>query len=132
MDKFDNKYRIPSARLQMWNYGANGLYFITICTHNREHYFGEIIDGEIVFSEIGRLVNSYWNEIPEHFTFIKLDEFVVMPNHFHGIIINNKSVDGRPNGGCGLHTDFKWQSRFHDHVIRNDESYEKIKNFIIK
>jgi hypothetical protein len=44
MDKFNNKYRIPSARLQSWDYGANGAYFITICTQNREHLFGEILD----------------------------------------------------------------------------------------
>jgi len=56
----------------------------------------------MAFPEIGRLANSYWNEIPEHFTFIRLDEFVVMPNHIHGIIIIDKSDNGRPNGVRGL------------------------------
>jgi hypothetical protein len=44
MDKFKNKYRIPTSRLQGWDYGVNGCYFVTICTQNREHYLGEIVD----------------------------------------------------------------------------------------
>jgi hypothetical protein len=52
MDKFKNKYRIPSARLQSWDYGANGAYFITICTQNREHFFGEIVDTSNVETQL--------------------------------------------------------------------------------
>jgi len=54
-DKYQNKYRIPSARLQTWDYGSNASYFITICTKNREHSFGEIVDNEMYFNEIGKL-----------------------------------------------------------------------------
>ena len=61
-DKFQNKYRIPSARLQNWDYGWNAAYFITICTQNRECYFGEIIDEKMFLSEIGTIVQQYWNE----------------------------------------------------------------------
>ena len=92
MDKFKNKYRIPSARLQSWDYGSNGSYFITICTKNREHYFGEILDGEMQLNETGNLAEQYWIEIPDHFPFIELGNFVVMPNHVHGILIIQKSV----------------------------------------
>lgn len=96
MEKFKGKYRIPSARLQTWDYGRNAFYFITICTKNREHYFGEIANGQMILSEIGLLANKYWNEIPEHFPFVILDAFVVMPNHVHGIIIIDKADnDGR-------------------------------------
>lgn len=175
-EKFNGKYRIPSARLRTWDYGSNGLYFITICTQNREHYFGEIADGKMILSEIGILANKHWNEIPEHFPFVNLDEFVVMPNHVHGIIIIDKPDDGRrvetPKLGVStdtdtdtdtnhqtaaasekwkpqslgviinqykrivtiksrkIHTDFAWQTRFYDHIIRNNESYEKIRNYI--
>ncbi len=66
------------------------MYFITICTDNRAHYFGDIIDGKMVLNEIGKLANQYWYEIPNHFPFIKLGEFVVMTNHTHGILIINK------------------------------------------
>lgn len=91
MEKFKNKYRIPSARLQSWDYGWNGSYFITICTQNRLHYFGEITNGKMQLSEIGKITEKYWHEIPQHFSFVKLGAFVVMPNHIHGIIIIDKN-----------------------------------------
>ena len=96
-EKFQNKYRIKTTRLQNWDYGSNAAYFVTICTQNREYYFGEIINGVMQLSEIGLLANKYWLEIPEHFPFVELDEFVVMPNHVHGIIIINKSDDAKAN-----------------------------------
>ena len=194
MDKFQNKYRIPSARLQNWDYGSNGAYFITICTKNREHYFGEIIDAPPVetpnlgvstmqLSEMGQLAEKYWLEIPTHFPFIELGNFVVMPNHTHGILIIDKwnapsvayvppvasvppvlsvetpklgvSTTTTKNGGKNdkwkpetigviinqykrmvtinarkIHIDFNWQSRFHDHIIRNADSFETIQNYI--
>ena len=73
-----------------WDYGSNGMYFITICTQNREHLFGDVIGGKMQLSEIGIMANIYWNEIPQHFSFVKLGEFVVMPNHIHGILIIEK------------------------------------------
>ncbi len=173
MDKYKNKYRIPSARLQTWDYGNNGSYFITICTKNREHYFGEIINGIMQLNEIGKIAEQYWLEIPNHFPFIELGNFVVMPNHTHGILIINK-MDGvlpvetlqcnvstdatnanknvkmatiSPKSGTIstiirsyksvvsknvhlIHADFNWQSRFHDHIIRDSQSFERIQNYI--
>lgn len=98
MDKFKNKYRIPSARLQNWDYGNDGAYFITICTQNRVCFFGEILDGEMQLNKIGQLAEKFWLEIPNHFSFVELGNFVVMPNHTHGILIINKIgiVDGVP------------------------------------
>lgn len=102
MDKFQNKYRIPSARLQNWDYGSNAAYFVTICTSDRKCYFGDIVKTQIfasackvILSEIGLKANEFWLEIPEHFPFVKLDVHVVMPNHVHGIIIIDKPDDGR-------------------------------------
>ncbi len=60
MDKFKNKYRISSARLQNWDYGWNGAYFVTICTVKQECYFGKINDKKITLSEIGKIANKYW------------------------------------------------------------------------
>jgi REP element-mobilizing transposase RayT len=213
-DKFQNKYRIPSARLQNWDYGSNASYFITICTAHREHYFGEIKNGEMILNEIGQLTKQFWMEIPNHFSFVELGNFVVMPNHVHGILIidklnngkmdvsvdvpvdvpvdasvdvpvdvpvdvsvdvsvdasvdvetlqcnvstnpnpnpnpnakNKKMADIAPKTGTistiirsyksvvsknarFIHADFAWQTRFHDHIIRNDESFQKISNYI--
>jgi putative transposase len=91
--KFQNKYRIPSARLQNWDYGNNGAYFITICTANRDHFFGEIKETRFIASEIGKLAKQFWLEISKQFPFIKLGNFVVMPNHVHGILIIDKKTN---------------------------------------
>jgi REP element-mobilizing transposase RayT len=187
MDKFKNKYRIASARLQSWDYGANGAYFITICTQNRECFFGKILNDELQLNEIGQLAEKYWLEIPNHFPFIELGNFVVMPNHTHGILIIDKNANGSidSNGSVGsdvgtrliaspppttiiqptdknggvtgtknpmfhqnisriirwykgrcsfemrkIHADFAWQPRFHDHIIRNAQSFERIQTYI--
>ena len=89
-DKFQNKYRIASTRLQNWDYGSNAAYFITICTKKRKHFFGEIINKEMQLNDAGKLAEQYWLEIPNHFPFIELGNFVVMPNHMHGILIIDK------------------------------------------
>lgn len=84
---FRNKYRIKSIRLQNWDYASEGFYFITICTYKRMPYFGEIINGKMKLSEIGVVVHDFWLRIERIRTNIKLDVFVIMPNHIHGIII---------------------------------------------
>lgn len=194
--KFQNKYRIPSARAPWWDYGANAAYFITICTRNREHYFGEIIQNTMHLTEIGKQAEMCWNAIPEHFPFVLLDEFVVMPNHIHGILIFNKNgddknktggtnanrMDGFGMGGIvqtqnfasvptnptnpdkpnhapsaknkfgplsqnlgsvvrgfkigvtkfanNNNLEFGWQPRYHDHIIRNEAEFQRIKHYI--
>lgn len=103
-DKFQGKYRIPSTRLPNWDYGCNAMYFVTICTAHRECYFGNIVEtqnlaslrSQMELSEIGKIAHRFWTEIPNHFPFVELGEFVVMPNHIHGIIIIDKQ-----NGGNG-------------------------------
>jgi REP element-mobilizing transposase RayT len=87
-EKYQNKYRIPPARATWWNYANAGCYFVTICTKNREHYFGEIIDGTMQLSEIGKIVGIEWLKTFEMRPDMNLfmDEYVIMPNHFHAII----------------------------------------------
>ncbi|MFP4664709.1 MAG: hypothetical protein ACLFM1_09805, partial [Bacteroidales bacterium] len=62
------------------------MYYVTICTGNRELHFGDVRDGEMIFTDIGQIANKCWLEIPEHFEFAELDEFQIMPNHMHGLI----------------------------------------------
>ncbi len=86
--KFQGKYRNGTFRLQSWNYGFKGEYFITICTRNRKHYFGEVIDGEMVLNTIGKIAEEEWiksTAIRSDMN-LTLGEFQVMPNHFHWII----------------------------------------------
>jgi len=89
--KYKGKYRVKSVRLQNWDYGSNGIYFVTICTKNRKHFFGEVSEGKMVLSQTGKIATQFWNAIKDHFPFVILDEFIVMPDHIHGIIILNKS-----------------------------------------
>lgn len=97
-EKFQNKYRIASARASWWDYGWNGAYFITICTANRSHYFGEIENRKIKMSSIGILADVLWHEIKNHAKNIELGAFVVMPNHIHGILILDKpEIINQPN-----------------------------------
>ncbi|MDA0196105.1 MAG: hypothetical protein O2887_14185 [Bacteroidetes bacterium] len=174
-DKYQNKYRIPSARLPHWDYGSNAAYFVTICTQDRVCYFGDITENYInptscvCLSEIGKIANDCWLEIPQHFPFVKLGDHIVMPNHVHGIVIIAKPVEtqnmllvetqniaslpttknkfgpqsqnlasiirgfkiGVTKNARQIHVDFAWQSRFHDHIIRDDKSFRTISEYII-
>jgi putative transposase len=169
-DKFKNKYRIPSIRLSSWDYGSHGLYFVTICTKDRVQYFGNIVSNEVASgkqnilqteniaslkaTEIGVIANQNWLNIPNHFDFVELDEYIVMPNHIHGILFINKphKTDWRPNKfgpqsqnlGSVLrgykasvktfattnNIEFAWQARFHDRIIRNEKEYNNIRGYI--
>lgn len=176
-NKYMGKYSITSTRLQTWDYGSNAPYFVTICTHNRVCCFGNITaetpnrgvsaNPTIQLSPIGQLARQFWLDIPNHFPFVKLGESVVMPNHVHGIVMIDKSVE-TPKLGVSATTNphrttnaslkwqsdtlgviinqykrvvtiharritphFAWQSRFHDHIIRNDDSFERITRYII-
>lgn len=90
---FKGKYRTTTTRKQDWDYGWNRAYFVTICTNDRLHYFGQIINGEMHFSEIGKLAEQNWLAIPKHFPFVKLGKHVIMPNHVHGIIQIDMSAE---------------------------------------
>ena len=86
--KFDpDIYHRRSIRLKEYDYSNPGGYFVTICTKNRECLFGDIKEGVIKLTSFGEIVERLWFEIPDHFENIFLDQFVVMPNHIHGIII---------------------------------------------
>ncbi len=168
MMKYRGKFRIDSTRLKGWDYSSAGFYYVTICTKDKRPYFGFIVDGVVQLSDIGEIALNCWMEIPEHFSSVGIDEFVVMPNHVHGIVVIRSDAisrvetphvaslqpkDGRTQFGplkpgslskiiqgykaavtrqvrlMGEH-DFTWQSRFYDHIIRNDEDLDRIRNYI--
>jgi len=176
-NKFKGKYRSNSSRLQSWNYSWDGYYYITIATKDKQEYFGYVKDGKMVLNMIGKIAEKYWLEIPKHFPFVYLDEFVIMPHHVHGILIidndNNNSIfnDNVEKRHCLVSTDsdigksrfqnqgkntissiigsyksictktinkyqnkitFNWQSKFYDHIIRNEESLNLIRQYIVE
>ncbi len=91
------KHQRRSIRLREYDYRQAGAYFVTICTRNRECFFGEIVNGEMQLNDTGRIVKSVWAELPGY-EGVSVDEFVVMPNHVHGIIV--LGVVGATPCGC--------------------------------
>ena len=85
--KFKKRYRIESSRLRSWDYASPGWYFVTICTKQMKPFFGRIDQGCPVYNDLGQIANQYLSEIPWHHTNAAIDEFIVMPNHIHGIIV---------------------------------------------
>ena len=87
-DLYKNKYRIPTARAT-WHDYKGGSYFVTICTKNREFFFGDINNGEMNYSSLGQSAIDCLQQIPTHFPHVEIPIFVVMPNHIHAIVIIN-------------------------------------------
>jgi hypothetical protein len=86
-----------TIRLQNYDYTQSGSYFITICTTQKECLFGTVINGEMVLNDIGKIVEKEWLKSAEIRSEIEIGEFVVMPNHMHGIVIITRK-DNRPVG----------------------------------
>jgi len=147
-------YLGKDRKLNRWfgyDYAIPGHYFITICTQNRIPHFGEIIGGKMLLNDLGKIVNECWFDLSNHYKHCKLDEFVIMPNHVHGIIeiINNEYYKTAVSVGNGFkpfptihglseivrgfktfssrkinklqNNYFQWQKSFHDRVIRDEQ-----------
>lgn len=199
-EKFNNKYRVPSHRMPNWDYSGNGVYFITIVTQNRECILGQIVTlhgsqnphvphvpshapspppspsapAYILLSDFGKIVHDEWLKSFEIRNELFLDEYVIMPNHIHAIVILIKPKTEKLNSTHNPHeksalirkpqsissfiAGFKsvvnteiddfidqhhldipkynrnnhfFQPNYHDHVIRNDSEYRRIKKYII-
>ncbi len=91
-----------TTRLPARDYARPGYYFVTICTKHRIPWFGEIYDGQMRSSDIGKIIAQCWHAIPMHFPHITLDAYVVMPDHVHGILIMGKrNMQSRTTMDCG-------------------------------
>ncbi len=90
------EHKRKSIRLKGYDYSQQGMYFVTVCTNDHHFLFGHIAEERMILNNAGRFANKCWLEIPEHFPHVALDEFIVMPNHIHGIInidtMNNVGV----------------------------------------
>jgi REP element-mobilizing transposase RayT len=142
--------------LDGYDYSQNGWYFITICVHQRKEVFGNIENEQMVLNNYGKIVEKCWLEIPLHFKNIAFDEFVVMPNHVHGIIIieNGQNhlgnrhayslqhqklsvVIGSFKSAVSKHIHrlenaayFQWQKSFYDHIVRDETPLDNIRKYI--
>ena len=136
------------TRLKNFDYSANGAYFVTVCTHNKQKLLCNIVgEGlcalpQILLTDIGREINSSILYINNHYKNIHIEKYVIMPNHIHMIVVigNYTGVDGTPPlqsvvGALKSYTTRKhgkklWQRSFHDHIIRDQADYLKIWNYI--
>jgi len=89
-------HRRRSIRLKDYDYSQEGAYFVTICAWKKENSFGAIRNGEMLLNDYGVIVIKCWDDLPNHYQHAQLDEFVIMPNHVHGIIVLNVGAGLKP------------------------------------
>ena len=161
LKKYKGKYRISSTRLKNWDYGSPGNYLIGLVTKNRRHYLGEIMadpeypDKAYLYpSAVGIIAQKFWLEIPKHFPFVELDEFIFMPDHMHGILKlrDQGKTTWEPNkfgpqsknlasvirgfkaavkSQCTKEgIEFHWQTRYYDHIIRTQRRLDILRKYI--
>jgi REP element-mobilizing transposase RayT len=174
---YRNKYRVESTRLENWDYSSPGWYFVTICTHNRLPFLSDIIDKKVVLKSAGIIADREWQKTGIIRNNIEIDEYVIMPNHIHGIV-RIKQNEETPCHGVSTTNDntptepikttdepkkrspknwksgvlgaiigqfkivvtkqthqngvpeYNWQSRFHDHIVRNERELYFIRKYI--
>jgi len=167
-----NKYTVKgrrSIRLKDYNYSWPGFYFVTICVKDKDCCLGKIVEYDnfldgptVILTKLSEIVRDIWRSIPNHHPKTELDEFIIMPNHLHGIIIINddygrgdaciaptRFFEKQPAGSLStivgsfksevskrIHLlkewkNFIWQRNYYEHIIRDEISLEKIRNYII-
>jgi putative transposase len=144
-----NRPQRKNPRLSGYDYSQNGAYFVTICTHERQQFFGYIADGEMHLSPIGQIVDSHWQDLPHHFPHVNAEVYVIMPNHLHGMVLiedDHRSKSATLGTLIGtfkaavtrhVHRDISdppvplWQTRYHDHIIRSATTYETIYHYVL-
>jgi REP element-mobilizing transposase RayT len=138
-----------SPRLAGYDYAQQGAYFVTICTQNRVCLFGTIADGIVHPNPAYHMIEMWWHEITNKFPTVELDEWVVMPNHFHGIIVltetsiplsrmiqwfkvmsTNAYMNGVKTEGWTGFTGKLWQRSYHEHIIRDENSLNHIREYV--
>jgi putative transposase len=155
-----DKHQRHSLRLQGYNYTREGAYFVTVCLKERACLFGDISDGKMILNDAGLIAEKHWHDIPAHFPHIELDEFVIMPNHIHGILsiitavgaknfspLHSQQMHGPSKTIGSVIRGFKigvtkwmrhntpvynvWQRNYYEHVIRDDASLNLIRQYIM-
>jgi len=143
-----------------FDYSQPGAYYVTIVTHDRKSIFGRIINGDMELNDIGKMVKEVWMAIPDHFPNVEMGEYVIMPNHIHGIIsITVEATHASPlpriskgpmPGSIGAiigsyksaatrsfhkiqnsHENSLWQRNYYEHIIRNERDYQAIYEYIL-
>lgn len=148
----DEYRRRNSMRLQGYNYANPAGVFITICSHNRQHLFGSVKDSFVYLSDFGEILSDRWSQIPDAKPGVLTDQFVIMPDHLHGIlwfgtndairpetcstvvqwfkIMTQRDISRAVKSGATPYREKLWQRGFYDRVIRSDRELEEIRYYI--
>jgi REP element-mobilizing transposase RayT len=166
--KYDpQKHKRRSVRLKGYDYSCAGAYFVTICVKDRKCVLGDVHDGKVRLSAIGKIAYEWWNEIPCHFNLVTLDEFIIMPNHLHGVVLMTDNGRGvQLNAPTAINPwyfyksispklktlsvvirtfkaavttqcrrdnyhSFEWQRNYYEHIIRNEDELNAIREYVI-
>ncbi len=146
---FRNRYRVPSARLPGWDYSWPGVYAMTICVQGRDRCLGEVVEDDVVLSPFGVIVAEEWLAIPRMHGHVVLDEWIVMPDHLHGILIFEAPIpkDSPPTPSLGVvvgqfkkrvtkrirmqrRPEFSWQERYYDQILRDEEALDRYRAYV--
>ena len=144
-----------AIRLRGYDYSRAGAYFVTICVRDRAPILGTIVEDRVDHTDCGRAVADCWRWLAERYPHVDLDEWIVMPNHLHGIVVIGDGDQGRSGTGPvrrkplgGMVGAFKtvstqrvnllrgragepvWQRDFHEHIIRNEEELDRIRRYV--
>lgn len=156
MTKYNpQKHHRRSVRLRGYDYSQPGAYFVTLNVRDGECVLGDVVDGHMQWTALGRIVNDFWAQVPVRFPHVSIDQQIVMPNHAHAIIIIHEGAEGaitaprqnRPTLGqivafykyetttqindlCGNDPMPFWQRSFYEHIIRNQRALEAVRKYI--
>ena len=152
-----NAHNRRSIRLKGYDYTQEGAYYVTVCVQDRKCRFGNIQEGKMILNDAGTVVNDVWQWLGEQYGYVELDEFIVMPNHIHGIICINDAGRGgsrtaptmkiKPLGQLigafktvstkqinmrrQISGDQLWQRNYYEHIIRDEPDLIRIREYII-
>ena len=142
-----------NTRLKEFDYSQSSYYFVTICMKNRKEFFSNMVDSELVLTEFGKILDEVWNSLPKYYN-VELDYYKIMPDHFHGIIIIDNTLNvmddkekktltlsdiigklksystRKIRNILGTGNEFEWQKSFYDRIIRNEEELYNIRKYI--
>ncbi|MDR3636983.1 MAG: transposase [Isosphaeraceae bacterium] len=137
-------------RLQGYDYSQSGAYFLTLCVNGRSHLFGEVLDATMHLNHFGRIVQTCWTDLSNHYRHISLDAFTVMPNHIHGILFLERGPTTEQQHGVpeivralktfsarrineqrGSRGSSVWQRNYFEHIIRDERALDRIREYIL-
>ncbi|MHB8600080.1 MAG: transposase [Ktedonobacteraceae bacterium] len=137
-----------SIRLRHYDYRRPGSYYVTICVHEKRCVFGEIADAVAHLNELGNIAQTNWLAMPQRFPTIEVDEYIIMPNHMHGIITITETSSSMKAPALGqiirafksatttqIHAtcmpEFEWQNNYYERIIRKDGEINRVRQYII-